>query len=544
MKMNFKQMKVNKHSILWGLILFSNGMIAQINHLKLDASSHTLVSAEDIRPLWLTSNEWGRFEQFGKAESLVEIGAKYDLIRNKNFELQAGLRGLVYFEINKSHLQEAYLKGRLWFIDYTIGKEQFSPLVYNDGLTSGMYLMNTNARPIPRATIGIFDYLPLGFTKNWLEIKGGISQGILNDDRVEKNNSASDVLLHEKFAYVRLGNTKIKPYAGLVHSALFGGTRPNGDKIPIDFWATFMAKGSAKLGGGEETNAAGAHMGMWDFGFDWSHQLAEIHFYFQKPFADGSGMFINHRQNKDYIIDLTIHPKELQWLKGLSLELIKTDYQSGEGIPDPLYPTDYEKQGLIVFDQIDDFDQFMFDVFGEETSGWGKQDVVDYMVIHENHGYDYGGRDDYMNNGSYYNGWTYQGMNMGTPFYHTADKVRRYAGPWQEVDHVYFYNNRVNGFHFGAEGAILPTLRYRVKSTFTINKGTYGEKYRGRYSWEQTEDYFFATNKKQLYNMVQLSWDTPWLNGLSINGKLAFDTGELYRSMGGQLSIVYIPVLK
>ncbi|MCT4647052.1 MAG: capsule assembly Wzi family protein [Carboxylicivirga sp.] len=534
-------MNIQRRVLLILTVFISIGLQAQINQLKIDVASHTLVSSDDIRPMWLVSNEWGRFEQLGQSESLLELGVKFNIVSNDNFKLQAGLRGLVNFEISKSHLQEAYINGKLWFIDYSIGKKQYSPLIYGDHLSSGMFLMNSNARPLPRATLGIFDYMPLGFTKNWLEIKGGMSQGLLNDDRGDKGNSANDVLLHEKFAYARLGNTKLKPYVGLVHSALFGGTRPNGDKIPIDFWATFFAKGSAKLGGGEQTNAAGAHMGMWDFGLDWNHNLADVHFYLQKPFADGSGLFINHGQNKDYILGVSIYPKEVKWLKGLSVELIKTDYQSGEGIPDPVYPDGYEKQGIILMDQIGDYDQFMMDVFGKETSGWTENDVIDYMVINENYGHEYGGRDDFMNNGTYYNGWIYDGMNMGTPLYHTANIVRRYVSSWQEVNQVNFFNNRVNGFHFGAEGYLSPSLKYRIKTTYTLNKGTYGEKYRGRYSWDLTDNYYFSNPKKQIYSMIQLDWQSHWMQGLIFRGKLAIDTGELYNSVGGQLSIVYSP---
>ncbi len=513
------------------------------NKLTLDASLHSLASSNEIRPMWMVANEWGRYEQYGEFGTQAEVGAHYQLVNTESFNLVTGVRGIVNLDVSKSFLQEAFVRGNAWFLDFSIGKEQYSPIIYNDELSTGSYLMNSNARPVPRATIGIFDYLPLGFTNNWVEVKGGISQGWLNDDRVVRSNSAEDLLLHEKFAYTRLGNTKLQPYGGLVHSAIFGGTRPDGTKIPIDFLATFMAKGSSKLGGGEETNAAGAHMGMWDFGLNLETETARYHLYLQKPFADGSGMFINHGQNKDFIFGLLVKPKSIGWLSGISIELLKTDYQSGYGIFDPFYPKGYDKQGIIWFDEIDDFDQFMYDVFGEETAGWGKQDVVDYMVIHENHGYKYGGRDDYMNNGSYYNGWTYHGMNMGTALYHSAEKVRRYADSWAEVDQVFMYNNRVNGIHLGAEGKINANLGYRFKSTYSINKGTYGEEFRGRSSWGRTANYFFSESKRQVYSMVQLSWDTPWLDGLTVQGKLAFDTGQLYNSVGGMVSLTFVPVL-
>jgi hypothetical protein len=497
--------------------------------------------------MWLVANEWGRFEQFGYSGLQAEVGAQYQIVDAQKFKLTAGVRGIVNLDISESALQEAFVHGKAWFVDFSVGKEQYSPVIYDDALSSGMYLMNSNVRPVPRITVGIFDYLPLGFTNNWLEVKGGLSQGWLNDERIEKSNSANNLLLHEKFAYVRLGNTKVQPYAGLIHSALYGGTRPNGTKIPVDFWATFMAKGSSTLGGGEETNAAGAHMGMWDFGVNWSNEKASVHVYYQKPFADASGLKLYNRYNKDYILGFLIQPKEVNGLKGLSLEVFRTDHQSGYGIPDPLYPVDYGsyKKGSIIWmhDIEGDLDGFMHEVFGETKTGWTEDEVSRYLEVELNEGHKYGGRDDYMNNGTYYNGWTYQGMTMGTALYHSADKVRRYADSWNETDQVFIYNNRVNGFHIGAEGQINSSLTYRVKSTYTINKGTYAEEFRGRSSWERTPDYFFSDSKKQFYSMVQLSWNTLWNKGLSLHGKLAFDAGQLYHSLGGQISITFVPGL-
>ena len=408
-----------------------------------------------------------------------------------------------------------------------------------------MYLMNTNARPVPRVTLGIFDYLPLGFTKNRLEIKGGISQAYLNDDRGVKKNSAADVLLHEKFAYARLGNTKVQPYAGLVHSALFGGTRPNGAKIPVDFPATFMAKGSTTVGGGEETNAAGAHMGLWDFGFDWKADFGNAHFYWQKPFGDASGLKLYNFYNKDYIIGAVINPKALNWLTGISFEVFRTDHQSGYGIPDPLYPTDYDGHSagsIIWMDDIEhDFDDFMSKIFGETNTGWTKDEVQRYLEIELDEGHLYGGRDDYMNNGMYYSGWTYYGANMGSPLNHTAEIFSKYAPGSVFNDQGIFLNNRVNGVNVGAQGNLSGQVSYRTKLTYTNNKGAYAEEFKHRYSWERTENYFFSDDKNQFCTMLELVWQTPWMKGLQMNTMLAFDFGELYQSAGMNISVRYSP---
>jgi len=532
---------------LIGLMVMN--VYTQTSPFKVDAGFHSIIASDELRPMWQTANQWGIYDQFGHAEALFNLGASCQLIDNKHFAIKAGLRGLVNANIQKSVLQEAYMSGNLWFIDFSLGKEQYSPIIYNDDLTTGVYLINSNARPVPKVTVGIFDYQPIGFLANWLEVKGGLSQGWLNDDRGQKSNSANDLLLHEKFAYARVGNVKFKPYAGLVHSALFGGTRPNGNEIPVDFWSTFFAKGSAKIGGGEETNVAGAHMGFWDFGFNWHANFGDIHFYWQKPFADRSGLVLTNRRNKDFILGTLIYPKNLSWLKGISVEVFRTAYQAGYGIPDPLYPVDYKGHSagsMILAEHIeDDYDGFMHAVFPETIgkTGWTGDEVSKYLQDATNEGWLFEGRDDYMNNGFYYSGWSYHNINMGIPLYHTGKVFKHYAKSILYNDHGIFYNNRVNGAHLGAEGQILKNLSYRTKLTYTINKGAYAEEFHDRYSWERTENYFFKESKNQFYTMVEAIWRPKFIMDVEIQTQLSLDFGELYDSFGGRVVINYTPKL-
>ena len=528
-----------------------SSLFAQSDSITFNVSTFGQAANHELQPLWMHANEWGKFPQYDQSSLLLYTGAKYSIVDKAQFSLSTGIGGVVNTELSESFLQEFYLKGKAWIFDFSIGMEAYSPTAYNDQLSSGLFITSSNARPVPRINTGINDYLPLGFTKKWVEVRGGISQGWLNDDRGSKSNSANDVLLHEKFAYMRLGNVRIQPYAGLVHSALYGGTRPNGTKIPIDFWATFTASGSAKIGGGEETNAAGAHMGLWDFGFyfplgDWEGQ-----FYYQKPFADGSGMRLYSGHNKDHIIGIHLQRVDKKWLSGFSLEWIKTDHQSGAGIPDPLYPQDYKdktKGQIIWMNEIEgDYDDFMLELFNEPSpaGGWTEDIVMRHLEVELNEGHTYGGRDDYMNNGMYYSGWTYHGASMGTPLYHTASAVRGYAPDWAFQDRVKFINNRVNGFHIGFEGWITETLNYRVKGTFTNNFGSYGEEYRGgRSSWDKAANYLFEEKKRQGYLFGQVEWQLPSFECFTISGSLGYDFGDLYHSFGGRIGIIYKPQIK
>ena len=526
-------------------LLGSANIIAQ-EQLKINLESTVSLTSDDISPMWLSANEWGKYTNEGGLNGMLYASGEYDLLNKDLFSLNVGTGFVLNTDFNTSFLHEVYVNGHFWIVDYTIGKEANSWVAYNDGLSSGHFLMSQNARPIPKVTLGFEDYRKVGFLNNWLEVKGGITQGILNDDRGDHSRSADNLLLHEKWVYGRLGNTKVQPYVGFVHSALFGGTRPDGTKLDIDFWPTFFAKGSAKLGGGEETNAAGAHMGLWDFGFYFGNDKYDLQFYYQKPFADGSGMKIWNRRNKDYIIGLLVYPKEIKWLKGVSLEFIKTDVQSDYGIPDPLYPSESERSGIVWMEHIDEYastEEFMyanFPYYTGDVTGWTKDDVQAFLVKEYNHGYEYGGRDDYMNNGTYFNGWTYHGASMGTPLFHTAEIVQKYYGG-ELNNHNLFINNRITGFHLGVEGSISENIDFRFKSTYTINYGAYSECFINRDSWVRVEDFFYEGGKKQLYTMLEAAWKMPYVKGLQLNGNLAYDFGQLYHSFGGRVGVVYCP---
>ncbi|TLX73943.1 hypothetical protein E9993_14135 [Labilibacter sediminis] len=519
-------------------------LLAQEIHFNIESKAF-VSNRDNLQPHYQYANQWGVVSSLDESHALLVGGVQSQLLNNKHIQLKAGLSGVVKSDIGESFLHEVYLSGKAFnLINFNIGKEAYTPLSYNDELTVGGFFMNSNACPLPRVTMGIYDYVPLGFTNNWIEIKGGISQGFLNDNRTAsgKHNSADNALLHEKWAYMRIGNLKVQPYMGLAHSSIFGGTRTNGDKIPIDFWATFFAKGSSKLGGGEETNAAGGHEGFWDFGLYTENDFGKFHLYWQKPFADASGLKLWYGRNRDYKLGLLSSINDFKWIKNISIEFVRTDYQSGAGIPDPLYPEGHPREGQIIWMyEIDDYDAFMMDTFGEETNGWGEEEVWEYLRVNENHGHHYGGRDDYNNNGSYYNGWTYHGQTMGLPLYHTYDQAKAYAPDWNPNNRVVLMNTRVRAFHIGLEGEFLSGLTYRFKSTFTRNFGSYSEEYVKRYSWTPVEDYYYQDGKNQTYSQLKINFQPKKWKNLKVQSSVSFDAGEMYHSFGWMIGINYCP---
>ncbi len=515
--------------------------------MKGSISTLVSVSSDQIKPLWNYSNSWGLVDPSGQADIYVKANGEVIFLNKENLVIESGLGVVVPSYNQNSIIHELYLSGSVYFIDYVLGKKAYSPLDHYDDLGTGSYLMSSNARPIPRISLGIFDYKTVPFSKGWLQVKGMISQGFLNED--PEYGRVGKVLLHEKYAFLRINKFFIKPYAGLVHSALFGGEYSDGSKIPVDFWATFCAKGSELLGGGELTNAAGAHEGFWDFGIDANTVVGKMHLGLNKPFTDRNGYALNKafRLNHDFILLFDWEPVNFKFIDRIVLEFFKTDHQSGEGIPDPLFPEGFAKDpsrvGQMIFPWlIDDWDSFMAESFvGIPTpeGGWNEELFNQYWITNFNHGHYYGGRGDNFNNSMYYRGYSYMGQSLGTPLFHTKSMVMQYAPGWQPNNYGFFINNRVRAFNVGIQGPINEQWKYSMKFTCSLNNGSWAEKYYGRYSWILAPDYFFEKTKQQFYSHIEVFGINVFKTGLDFKGAVGFDFGELYRSFGLNIGINY-----
>ncbi len=496
------------------------------------------LGSKSLQPLWGYANEWGVYSAFDKNESVVLMRAGYRLVNHEKFQLEAGVGGVMKNAFGDGFLHEAFLSGRWHMIGFQAGMMAYTPLAVDDRLTSGSFLMSSNARPIPRVGIGLFDYYTLPILGKRIAIRGGIYQGwLLNDD--DFATSTDDVLLHEKFAYMRWNGARIKPYFGLTHSAYYGGVLYDGTKIETDFWATFTATGSSKVGGGEATNAAGEHFGLWDFGIDYDGDDYFMKLYYQKPFADGSGMKLVNGRNRDHILGVYFRTNARQLLSGLSLEWVKTDYQSGSGTPDPFDPV--KNEGVWPGEISDaNSQQWMANRFPEvDAQGWKRDDVYNFLKHEWNHDQSFGGRDNYMNNGLYPQGWTHKGLSSGTPLLHTMQMARAYAPDGIFNGAMNFVNTRVVALHAGAEGFFNDRLSYRLKYTCSWNKGSYIGTYTGHYSWDRTPGYYFDNTKMEHYSYYRMDYRMKLKKNITIFGVAAYDFGDLYRSFGAHIGIKF-----
>lgn len=505
-----------------------------------------------LQPLWSYSQEWGRYDQFSQYQADLYAKASYHW-ENKagwlNVNAGAAVKADTYW--NMAMLHEAYISGNAWIFNYTLGREAYTPIDQRDDLGMGTYLMSDNARPFWKAGAGIFDYWGIPGTRNWLEIKGGLYFGWLTD---EGNPYFTDkVLYHEKFAYVRIGHLPVKPYLGLIHSVMMGGTLPNGDVMPIDLIASFLAKGSAKLQAagydGEYFNAAGGHHGMWELGLDMDFPGIAGSVYYQRPFVDNTAMnLFNFAKCKDILLGMNLKFKNFRYVRQVCLEYMTTMWQGGNGPRDPMIrSTGPEKNGELVFICVNDVspDAVHKYVSATEIADWESRNgtvnswetafalITEIMFKGRGNRPDgtpwtWGNRSRYYENDYYPQGWTVRGLPMGYPLFLTDSMMSSIAPGYDFPSR--FANVRMQAFSLGISGSITDELDYRLKLAGTRNYGNLSNQYGDGYYFDVlTPNYYFNTPKTEFYSGL---WLNLHLGLYTFSAALTGDFGEMYNAAG------------
>ncbi len=545
---------------------------AQASRDSINASAQAWTSVATnsrLRPLLSYSNEWGRYTQYEQGEGGIEAHVDYaHTFINPRIAFRAGVTAQTSTDGDRTQLSELFADFNLWMFDIRMGLENYTPVESNTATSVGSYIMSNNARPVPRGWVGILDYwslpldrLPFSFAKHLgalIQIRAGFSLGMMDDEGVAEYTD--NLLLHEKFAYGRIGQWCVKPYVGLNHSVLMGGRLPDGTKVPIDFWNSVFAKnGNPEIFGdrfrAECTNAAGGHQGMWDCGIDLDFSSFSGKVYYQRPFADSKARKLipntaGGHGAKDYTIGTTIAIKKCTFIREVSVEMAKTAWQGGEGLPDPyvplrdgssqlFWPGDYTEAN---FSYIKDNLLIECDVAAwEERTGntLDCHNFIDFCIDTYDHGESYGGRTTYLGNWLAEQGWTRHGLSMGNTLMHTKKTVATYAPEGSTPMTETFPNTQVRAINVGVMGDILANkLTYCLRLTFSRNYGNISEKYGNRsYSWTLTPNYFFANPKNEAYTKLNLN--LALRHGLSVNTNLAYDFGDLYHSFSVRAGVKY-----
>ncbi|WP_321290653.1 capsule assembly Wzi family protein [uncultured Sunxiuqinia sp.] len=497
-------------------------------------SSHSIVNLNGVTPFWFYSNTCGQVEKSKKSGQYF-VGELYCSKQVGKISMVSGIELINYDVGKKNILTQLFLNLRYKKLLLRIGKERFTIGQYGDNLSSGSMFISSNARPLPRIGIGYYDYENVPFSNGWLVFKGACHLVLLNDDRGEKGTDKP--YLHEKFLYIKTNNKFLNLWLGMNHSVLMGGAYPGGFRIPVDFDASFFGKGSNKFPKsfqGEQNNAAGAHFGLFDFGAKFQRSLWQIQTWYQKPISDGSGLHGIFKMNHDKVIGVNLEFYGKRIINHFVFEYLKTDHQSGKGIPN--FPRNSELGNI---DAIEDYDFYLYQNYGITTSGISKEEFIKYLLVYINGGEKLGGRDNYYNNGMYHMGNSYHGNSIGTPLFFTESDAEFWRGASKfSYDH-YFISNRVIAYHFGISGWFGQRINYRLLQTFSINKGSYAGKYQGIFNWNEQPNYFFSKGLHQNYFLFELNYflkETPLVLSISEG----WDMGQIAKSNAFQFSVSWM----
>jgi len=529
------------------LLAFTSGMLIALNAAggSSPVDSLTVVAElsgsgatnQALRPLWSYSGRWGRDAQYSRWEGSVWSQIKYEWTNGSWLNLRTAAALQASTDRDRCMLHEAYLAGRLWIVDFTLGREAFTPIEQYSGLGLGSYLMSDNARPIWKGGLGFFDWYSIPGIQDWVQFKGGLYLGRMPDE--DGVNFTSNVLIHEKFAYLRIGHFRVKPFIGLVHSVMMGGTLANGTVVPVDFWASFFGRGSSKLYEkgfeGEYYNAAGAHQGMWDLGIDADFDSFSGSLFYRRPFGDITAInLFDFARCKDFNIGIDVSLKDFRPVRELCLEFQTWMWQGGNGPADPTFiSTGPERTGEVIglaYRQISP--ETIRKYFAASTikeweaehgplSGGG---CHEFMVKYANKGVEFGNRTPYLYNAFYPQGWTVGGLSMGS-YVPMTDKTMSAVAPGYNF-FARFPDLRTRVLGLGLTGQIMPALSYRAKISRSTHCGSYCEQYYYGIDFDKKRpNYYFETPKNEVYTMVGLDWR---IGRWSVFTTLAGDFGDIY----------------
>ncbi|WP_129715167.1 capsule assembly Wzi family protein [Pedobacter sp. SYP-B3415] len=446
-------------------------------------------TSNDQVPFWLRTNQYGSRPSAGASGGLIfGIRHRYatDSIKKTidwrmNFESRLNIG-----RENEFQIIEANIEMRASIFELSLGRSRDLVGIADSTLSSGSFSISGNARGIPKLELSIPTYWTLPFANKWLAIKGDFSYGYMGQYDIFTRTPRYDrehVFSHQKSFYLRIGKPG-KRWAlsgGFNHNVQFGAEKNQDPNWGLSGFETlwYVANGQMYRG-----SKVGNHQGSIDQAIDYDFENVHVMAYHQ--FFYEVGGLIHFNNLKDGLFGISLRNKrrssEWGWNKAV-IELFTSKSQGGE-LDAKMTPS---------------------------------------------------GDEDYYNNYLYFQGWTYQGENLGNNFLTNAKYIRQ---DLPHRDKEYIKNNRIYLVHLGLDG-YYKSWNAQIKTSFSRNFGTYAISPEGTTTGPNRvigpPPYFSAVN--QFSGYLELNRDIKRL-GVNVGGAVAVDRGGLlYNSVGGYLKI-------
>jgi hypothetical protein len=330
-------------------------------------------------------------------------------LRTFDYGFGAELDGNISKTENRFFPNELFIQGKFYFMNLYFGCKQEVFGNQDEENSSGGILLSQNSRPMPKISIQTNGYVDVPCTKGYLAFKGGLSHGWF-----ENNREAKDLLLHHKYAYIKLGGTfPVNINYGIQHVVQWGGVSPSMGTMPVtlkNYMRIFLGKsGGSDASMSDQINTLGNHIISQNLGLDLNLKSVIISAYWQNLTEDPPVRFITQTPNiEDGLWGVSVKLIDFKPLETFVLEYMSTTDQSGP---------------------------------------W-----------HDLDGVIFGGNDSYFRN----YGWTYQKMTIGNPWI-TSPKYNRDGNDWVE-------NNLVRLYYFSGKGSY-KSFNYKLTLAYSENFG-------------------------------------------------------------------------
>ncbi|MGM1055630.1 MAG: capsule assembly Wzi family protein [Bacteroidota bacterium] len=321
-------------------------------------------SGEDS-PFWIHNNQRGRVNEKTNVSAVLSGLGTYNISENARFSL--GLGALYqdgYTDILQ--LDESFLGFENSWLAIHVGRKQRAELYRGLSASNENILWSLNARPM--SGISFRTTRPIYFIKSaGLAFQASLEDFIADDDRYVKDTRVHHKSFH--LIFDKIQNFEIK--VGLQHFVQWAGTSPEFGKLPgsfNDYLKVSTGSGvSEEVGGGNEINALGNHLGSYVAGIKTVLGKYEVEIIYNSLFEDGSGQKLRNTPDGRYGIFIA-DMKPGKWIDAFMYEFYYTKHQSTTII---------------------------------------QEDFID----------------NYFNNSVYRSGWTYESRILGVPFI-TLDENR------------------------------------------------------------------------------------------------------------------------
>jgi Capsule assembly protein Wzi len=401
-------------------------------------------SINNTIPFWLRSNQFGAFPNTDNTVLFRQNLESRKDTSKANFKTSYCFDMVLFVGSHaKIVIPEAYYRVDYKKFAFTAGRKRQVHGLVDSTLSSGSITWSGNSLPLPEIQLSVPEYTKVLFP--FLSFKGHFSHAWFGNQ-----TSVKGYYLHQKSLYGRIGrpNSKVKLYGGILHHAQWGGT----PKYGIPDWDTRYVNGKFPTGWYVYKNI------LLPFSNPSNDSLVNPN---TSPY-DYENRYGNHLGQIDMGGELNLKRLKMLFYKQIIFETGQT-FSSLTNIDDGLYGI-----SISSINPESRINKVVFEFLHTTNQGIYRSGFLRLIGFQGKH---YGRNQNfYFNHGQYFEGWSYNGLTIGSPFLIPNPDIR-YENKDNGLIQLYANNNNIKAGYIGMTNK-LNTIRLESRMSFSRNYGT------------------------------------------------------------------------